>query len=67
MKLLNLQTVLGIVPLKKSAIYDRIKKGTFPNPVRLGTRSIAFHESEINEWISNLPRGTADSPALGPK
>lgn len=61
MKLLNLPAVTEKVGLKKSAIYARIKKGTFPQPVRLGARSIAFVEAEVEQWISTLPRGTADS------
>lgn len=62
MRLLNLPSVSEKVGLKKSAIYARIKKGTFPQPVRLGTRSIAFVESEVEQWINALPRGTAGSP-----
>lgn len=61
MKLLNLPAVTEKVGLKKSAIYARIKNGTFPQPVRLGTRSIAFVEDEVEQWINALPRGTADS------
>ncbi len=61
MRLLNLPAVTEKVGLKKSAIYARIKRGTFPQPVRLGTRSIAFVEAEVEQWINDLPRGTAGS------
>lgn len=38
------------VGLKKSAIYDYMAKGTFPKPVRLGRRAVAWRASEIEKW-----------------
>jgi len=35
----------------KSRIYELIKSGDFPQPVKLGRR-IAFVESEIDNWIA---------------
>lgn len=37
--------------MKRSTIYDYVQKGEFPSPVRLGSRSVAWIESEVNEWI----------------
>ncbi|CNI10907.1 MULTISPECIES: helix-turn-helix transcriptional regulator [Yersinia] len=36
----------------KAWIYRLISEGLFPKPVKIGTRSIAFVESEIDEWIN---------------
>ena len=36
--------------LSRSTIYLRIKKGTFPKPVKLGERSVGWVESEIDDW-----------------
>lgn len=38
--------------LKKTTIYDGIKKGTFPRPVKLSARCVAWRESDIAHWQS---------------
>jgi prophage regulatory protein len=38
------------VALSRTHIYRRIGEGTFPKPIPLGGRRIAFLESEISEW-----------------
>lgn len=38
--------------LSKSSIYDMMAQGRFPQTVRLGGRSVAFVEAEIDEWIA---------------
>ena len=40
--------------LSKSTIYEKIKSGEFPKPVRLGdrdARSVGWVSSEVDEWI----------------
>lgn len=36
----------------KAWIYRLISNGKFPASVKIGTRAIAFVESEIDEWIN---------------
>ncbi|CAI0781695.1 helix-turn-helix transcriptional regulator [Serratia fonticola] len=36
----------------RSGLYKLISQGLFPKPVKIGTRSIAFIESEVDEWIN---------------
>ncbi|HDL7644940.1 TPA: AlpA family transcriptional regulator [Yersinia enterocolitica] len=46
----------------KAWIYRLIKQERFPKPVKIGSRSVAFIESEIDEWINQRiaeSRGTA--------
>jgi prophage regulatory protein len=43
--------------LGHSARYDRIKQGTFPQPVRISSRCVRWYEHEIDAWIASLPRG----------
>lgn len=38
--------------LARSTIYERLKSGDFPKPVALGSRSVGWVESEIDEWIA---------------
>lgn len=37
----------------KAWIYKLINAGKFPQSVKIGTRSIAFIESEVDEWIAS--------------
>lgn len=43
--------MLARVGLKKTAIYERIKDGDFPKPVKLG-RASGWVEDEIQAWIN---------------
>jgi prophage regulatory protein len=36
----------------KAWLYKLIAQDRFPKPVKIGTRAIAFVESEIDEWIN---------------
>lgn len=38
--------------LSRSAIYEQMRKGTFPEPVRLGHNSVAWLCSEVDEFIA---------------
>lgn len=49
-KIIRLPAVLEQVGLKRTAIYDRIKGGEFPKPIKLG-RVSGWVEAEIQEWI----------------
>ncbi|EPD1507929.1 MULTISPECIES: helix-turn-helix transcriptional regulator [Klebsiella] len=36
----------------KAWLYKLISQGRFPQPVKIGSRSIAFVEGEVDEWIN---------------
>lgn len=38
--------------LARSTIYDRIKAGTFPSPISLGSKAVGWIESEIDAWLT---------------
>lgn len=38
--------------ISRTRIYERIKAGTFPAPIRIGPKSVGWVESEINEWLA---------------
>lgn len=54
-RLLRLPAVEQLTGLKKSTIYAGLnaKPRTFPAPVRLSARAVAWKESEIQTWIGN--------------
>ena len=52
-KLLRLPAVEELTGAKKSSLYNWVKAGTFPAPVRLaGARAVAWRESDIDRWIA---------------
>jgi prophage regulatory protein len=51
MKLIKLKDVMDITGLGRSTIYKYITEATFPKPVSLGKKSVAWVESEVQEWI----------------
>ncbi|AGF77239.1 putative transcriptional regulator [Desulfocapsa sulfexigens DSM 10523] len=55
-RLLRRPEVEAVTGLKRSTIYARIKMGTFPAPVQLGPKSVAWKSSDIQSWIEGLPK-----------
>lgn len=49
-KFLRRDDVEEITGLRRSTLYLKMKRGEFPKPVPLGTRGVAWVESEIREW-----------------
>lgn len=52
-RLIRLPEVLHKTGYKKLWIYRLISKNGFPKPIKLGARSEAFIEIEVDEWISD--------------
>ena len=40
--------------LARATIYRRMGEGTFPQPVKLGTRAIAWRSSDVDAWIESM-------------
>ena len=51
MKFLRLPEVKSRTGVSRSSIYLFVQNGTFPRPVRIGGRAVAWLETEIDEWI----------------
>ena len=49
---IRLSEVLRRTGYSKAWIYRLLKENRFPRPVKIGSRSIAFVENEIDEWIN---------------
>ncbi|WP_261426833.1 helix-turn-helix transcriptional regulator [Serratia marcescens] len=50
--LIRLPEVQRRTGYSKAWIYRLISQKRFPSAVKVGTRSIAFVESEVNDWIN---------------
>ncbi len=54
-QLLRIEDVMERVTLRKTAIYNRIREGTFPKPRDLGGRTVRWLAQDIDNWIESLP------------
>ena len=57
-RLLNKWAVEERTSLDITTIYRKMKVGTFPQPVRVGRRRVAWRESDIAKWLDGLEVGT---------
>jgi prophage regulatory protein len=45
--------------LSRSTIYQWMKEGRFPSPVKLGERMVGWRESELAAWLDACPKKAA--------
>ena len=57
MRLIKLKEVIQKTSLGHSSIYKFIAEGSFPKQVSLGAKSVAWLESEVDDWIEEKVRG----------
>lgn len=57
-RFIRLPEVEARVGMKRSTIYRRIAKGTFPKPRKLAVNISAWPESAINEWVMQMMAAT---------
>lgn len=51
-KIHRLPSALAITGLCRTSLYNHLKEGKFPEPVRLGARAVGWRESELSEWVN---------------
>lgn len=52
-RLVRRPEVEALTGLPKSTLYDYLQAGTFPPPVKLSARSVAWRLSEVQAWIDS--------------
>lgn len=52
-KLIRLPDVLGQTGRSKPGVYADMAKGSFPAPVKIGARAVAWRQSDIQDWIAS--------------
>jgi prophage regulatory protein len=58
LRFIRLKEVLAICGKSRSSVYDAIKKGEFPAPIKLHGRSSAWIKSEILQWAEGCIRAS---------
>lgn len=56
-KLLRLPKVLELVGIKKTKLWEMIKKGKFPKQKKLGSKTSVWSFTEIQQWIEGVKKG----------
>ena len=51
MKFLKLKEVMEMTAMSRSNVYKMMSEGRFPQSVSLGSRAVAWVESEVQDWI----------------
>ena len=67
---LRLPEIKALTGLSKSSLYALIRANSFPAPVQLGPRTVAWVRSEIKQWAAErieASRAAAPSPKRPPK
>lgn len=54
-KYLRRAAVLELVGLSTTTIYKMMSEGTFPRPIKLTGKAVAWPESAIVEWLESRP------------
>jgi prophage regulatory protein len=56
-RMLRRPEVEKLTARSRSAIYEGMAAGTFPKPVKIGARAVAWPESVIRNWIAERMEG----------
>ena len=50
-RIIRRDEVSKLTGLARATIYDKVKDGSFPPPIRLGPRSVGWRLSDIDAWL----------------
>lgn len=56
LKILRAKQVCERVGLSRSHMYEQIRLGKFPIPIKLGLRASGWYEHEIDDWLTSRNR-----------
>ena len=59
-RVIRLKEVVYLTSISESTIRRKIKKSTFPLPIKISDRAIGWYENEIQNYIQSLPRASME-------
>lgn len=65
LRIMRLPEVMNVVGLRRAAIYEAIRAGSFPKPVKLTGRSVGWIDVEIKAWVAERIRERATEHETG--
>lgn len=55
MNVFRLKAVINTVGLSKATIYKMMSDGLFPKSIKLGSRSVGWLATDIEQWLQSRP------------
>jgi prophage regulatory protein len=52
-KLYRVKDLLTQIRMSRSSIWAGVKAGTFPKPIRIGSRSVAWTQQQLDDWLAS--------------
>jgi prophage regulatory protein len=65
-RLLRPRQVCEVIGLQRTRLYDLIRSGDFPAPLRISAKAVAWRSDIVAEWIATRPSARpakAEAPA----
>lgn len=59
---MRLPEVLALVGAARPTLYQWIKRGLFPRPLKLSEQMVAWREADVRDWLSSRSRALGDGP-----
>lgn len=59
-RLLTRQEIENLTGLSRSTLYRLMRRGAFPEPIRIGLKAVRWPEPEIDAWLADRPRATGE-------
>lgn len=54
-KHLRRPAVEEVTGLSRTTIYEMMKRGEFPRPIKITSKAVAWPESAITKWLASRP------------
>ena len=51
-RLITMKDIVKTTSLSKATIYREIRKGNFPQKIKIGERRVAWKEAEVLDWLA---------------
>jgi prophage regulatory protein len=65
-RLIRLDEVIAQVGMSRSSLYAAIDRGEFPKQLKIGARSVAWLESDVQAWIRQRVQASRGAAELRP-
>lgn len=59
-RLLTRREVEQRLSLSRATLYRKMREGTFPCPIRIGSRAVRWSAAELERWLSERPRAIGE-------
>lgn len=56
---IRVNEVLKFIPWSRSTLYNKVRSGEFPQPVKLSANTSAFRAADIRKWVDEKSADSA--------